>query len=101
MSVASPRVRVPLSALEELVRRALDATGAPAGWISFIEEGRERLHARCGVTFGELAPGESFVLGSPLRDPVFVRDALETRWHTHPLVVGGPRGPVLGVGAPP
>ena len=94
---ASPRVQVPLSALEELVRRALDATGAPAGWISFIEDGRERLHARCGVTFTELAADESFVLGTPLHDPVFIRDAFETRWQKHPLVAAGPRARFVAV----
>jgi diguanylate cyclase (GGDEF)-like protein/PAS domain S-box-containing protein len=97
LSAASPRVQVPLSSLEELVRRALDATGAPIGWISFIEAGAERLHARCGVTFTELHGAESFVLGSPVRDPVFVRDAMETRWHTHPLVAAGPRARFVAV----
>jgi GAF domain-containing protein len=94
---ANPRVQVPLSALEELVRRALDATGAPAGWISFIEDGRERLHARCGVTFTELEAAESFVLSTPLQDPVFIRDAFETRWQKHPLVAAGPRARFVAV----
>jgi len=97
VNAATPRVQVPLSALEELVRRALDATGAPAGWISFIEDGAECLHARCGVTFTRLSPEESFVLGTPLRDPAFIRDALETRWHKHPLVAAGPRARFVGV----
>jgi len=94
---SADRILVPLSALEELVRRALDAIGAPIAWISFIEEGRERLQARAGVTFTELAHDRSFVLGTALRDPVIVRDALETRWDTHPLVAAGPRARFVAV----
>ncbi|HET9580655.1 MAG TPA: EAL domain-containing protein [Usitatibacter sp.] len=97
MSVAADRTQVPLPALEELLRRALDATGAPVGWISFVEEGFERLHARSGVTFTELPPERSLLLSSALREPAIVRDAAETRWEAHPLVAAGPRARFVAV----
>jgi diguanylate cyclase (GGDEF)-like protein/PAS domain S-box-containing protein len=86
-----------LPALEELVRRALDATGAPIGWISFIEEGRERLRARVGVTFTELDASRSPVVCAASAAPLMLADASQTAWRTHPLVAAGPRARFLAV----
>ncbi|HET7732160.1 MAG TPA: EAL domain-containing protein [Usitatibacter sp.] len=84
--------QVPQSALEELVRRALDAARAPVAWISFLEPGCERIKARIGVTFTELAPASSFPLhGEPLTRPLFLEDASAGEWRAHPLVAAGPR----------
>jgi diguanylate cyclase (GGDEF)-like protein/PAS domain S-box-containing protein len=91
-------VQVPQSALDELLRRALDVAGFPIGWISFVDAGRELLRARVGVAFTELAPDRSLVLGLPvLSNPLFVDDAALTDWRSHPLVASGPRARFIGV----
>src|SRR6185312_155356 len=41
----------PQPALDELVRRAQEACGAPMAWLSFFDGKRERLRARSGVAF--------------------------------------------------
>ena len=63
------------AALEGLLRRALDVGGFPIGWISLLDASGERLQARVGVAFGELAAERSFALGAPLAGPRFVEDA--------------------------
>ena len=91
-------VQVPQSALEELLRRALDVAGFPIGWISFVDAGVERIRARLGVTFTELSADRSLVLGLPvLSNPLFVDDAALTDWRTHALVASGPRARFIGV----
>ena len=91
-------VQVPQSALEELLRRAVDVGGFPIAWISFIDEGRERLRARVGVSFTELPAERSFALaGGGLLRPVFIDDAGITDWRHHPLVAAGPRARFVGV----
>ena len=90
--------RVPQSALEELLRRALDVGGFPVGWISFLDAGGERLQARVGVPFRDLSPERSFALAGPrLARPLFVDDAAESDWRHHPLVVSAPRARFIGV----
>ena len=91
-------VQVPQSALEELLRRAVDVGGFPVAWISFIDGGTEVLRARAGVSFTELAAERSLALAdSSLRRPFFVDDASITAWRHHPLVAAGPRARFLGV----
>src|SRR5690349_22841476 len=91
-------VQVPQSALDELLRRALDVAGFPIGWISFVDGGMERLRARVGVAYTELAPDRSLVLGLPvLSNPLFVDDAALTDWRSHPLIAAGPRARFIGV----
>ncbi|MGZ5649595.1 MAG: hypothetical protein ACXWG8_04615, partial [Usitatibacter sp.] len=91
-------MQVPQSALEELVRRAVDVAGVPIAWLSFIDAGHEWLRARVGVAFAELPPERSFALqGAGLKRPLFVDDALETDWRNHPLVIAGPRARFIGV----
>jgi len=96
--MAAATVQVPQSALDELLRRALDVAGFPIGWISFVDGGLERLRARAGVSFTELTPERSLVLGLPvLASPLFVDDAALTDWKSHPLVASGPRARFVGV----
>ncbi len=88
----------PHSALQDLVRRAVDVAAVPVGWISFIEGRRERLEARIGVAFSELAAERSFMLqGAGLSVPTFVEDAASGEWRDHPLVTGEPRARFVGV----
>jgi diguanylate cyclase (GGDEF)-like protein/PAS domain S-box-containing protein len=90
--------QVPQSALEELLRRAAGVGGFPIAWISFVEADGERLRARLGVGFSELAPERSLVLADGgLRHALFVDDASLTEWRHHPLVASGPRARFLGV----
>jgi len=91
-------VQVPQSALEELLRRAVEVAHVPIGWISFLDAGSERLKARIGVTFTELAAESSLALGgaAPSR-PLFVDDAAAGEWRAHPLVASGPRARFVGV----
>ena len=84
-------------ALQDLVRRALDAAAVPMGWISFLEGGRERLVARIGVGFSELAAERSFILGEPMDAARFVEDASACEWRTHPLVAGEPHARFVGI----
>ncbi|HUI99668.1 MAG TPA: hypothetical protein VLY46_05490, partial [Usitatibacter sp.] len=51
-----------LAALEELVRRAQDVARFPVAWISFLDGGRERLHAARGTDLATLDAGESIAL---------------------------------------
>ncbi|HWH42120.1 MAG TPA: GAF domain-containing protein, partial [Usitatibacter sp.] len=97
MSTAAAGTQLPLAALAELVRRALDATGAPIGWISFIEDGRERLHARIGVTFTELDASHSPLLCAGSAAPLMLADASQGAWRQHPLVAAGPRARFMAV----
>src|SRR3954467_10284188 len=91
-------VQVPQSALDELLRRALDVAGFPIGWISFVDAGRELFRARVGVAFTELPPHPRLVLGRPgLSNPLFVDDAALTDWRSHSLVASGPRARFIGV----
>ena len=91
-------VQVPQSALEELLRRAIDVGGFPIAWISFIDAGCERLRARAGVSFTELSAERSLALCVvPLDRALFVDDASLTEWRHHPLVAAGPRARFLGV----
>ncbi len=91
--------RVAVAVLEDLLRRALEACKAPAGWISFLEEGVERLAAGRGVAFGELPAARSFALQGAIRNgALYVEDALaEARWRGHPLVAAGPRARMFAV----
>jgi diguanylate cyclase (GGDEF)-like protein/PAS domain S-box-containing protein len=94
----SASLQVPQSALDELLRRALDVGGFPIAWISFVDAGHERLRARAGVSFTELAADRSLVLSEGgLRRPLFVDDASITDWRHHFLVASGPRARFLGV----
>jgi diguanylate cyclase (GGDEF)-like protein/PAS domain S-box-containing protein len=97
MSAVPASAQLPLAALAELVRRALDATGAPIGWISFIEDGRERLRARIGVPFSELDPSHSPLLCAASPAPLMLADASQTAWRQHPLVAGSPRARFMAV----
>jgi diguanylate cyclase (GGDEF)-like protein/PAS domain S-box-containing protein len=91
-------VQVPQSALDELLRRAADVGGFPVAWISFVDGDRERLRARIGVSFTELAPERSLAfVGGALDRPLFVEDAAATDWRSHFLVASGPRARFLGV----
>ncbi len=91
-------MQVSQSALEELLRRAVDVAGFPIAWISFVDAGHERLHARTGVEFVELTAAQSFALADGgLRQALFVEDASLTQWRHHPLVAAGPRARFLGV----
>jgi diguanylate cyclase (GGDEF)-like protein/PAS domain S-box-containing protein len=90
-------VQVPQSALEQLVRRALEAAHAPIGWISFIEGDRERLKARIGVNFAELAGERSLALTAAPVVPLFIGDAAAGEWRAHPLVASGPRARLVCV----
>ncbi|HET6264198.1 MAG TPA: diguanylate cyclase, partial [Usitatibacter sp.] len=91
-------MQVPQSALDELLRRALDVGGFPVGWISFLDQGCERLRARAGVSFSELSPERSLALADGgLGHTLFVDDASLTEWRHHPLVAAGPRARFLGV----
>lgn len=93
-----PTVQVPQSALEELVRRAMDVAGFPIAWLSFVDASHEWLRARVGVAFTELPPERSFALqGGGLKRPLFVDDALGSDWRNHPLVIAGPRARSIGV----
>ena len=89
--------QVPQAALDELVRRAADVGGFPFAWLSFIEDGRERLRARVGVAFTELTTERSFALQERPAKRLFLEDALATRWRSHPLVVGAPNARFVGV----
>ena len=91
-------VRVPQSALEELLRRAVDVGGFPVAWISFVDAGCERLRARVGVNFSELPAERSLALAAGALDQaLFVEDASLTEWRHHPMVAAGPRARFLGV----
>ena len=83
--------QVPQSALEELLRRALDAVHAPVGWISFLDGNVERLKARVGVSFAELAGDRSLALAAAPASALFIDDAAAGPWRDHPLVAAGPR----------
>jgi diguanylate cyclase (GGDEF)-like protein/PAS domain S-box-containing protein len=91
-------VQVTQSALDDLVRRALEATHASCGWISLFEGERERLQARSGVAYLELTRERSFALASRARrQPVFVEDAFAGEWRSHLLVSGPPRARFFAV----
>jgi diguanylate cyclase (GGDEF)-like protein/PAS domain S-box-containing protein len=95
--MSSP-VQVPQSALEELLRRAVDVGGFPVAWISFVDGGCERVRARAGVSYTELTTERSLVLAEGgLKRPLFVDDASITDWRHHHLVASGPRARFLGV----
>ena len=97
MSAVPAGSHVPLAALAELVQRALDATGAPIGWISFLEDGRERLQARIGVPFTELDASHSPLLCAGTAASFALADASQGAWRQHPLVAAGPRARFIAV----
>jgi diguanylate cyclase (GGDEF)-like protein/PAS domain S-box-containing protein len=78
-------------ALDGLVRRACAVGGFPVGWISFLDDRRERLAARTGVTFAQLGRESSlaFALGIP-RSPVFVDDLAAGSLRGHALAAEEP-----------
>ncbi len=89
---------LPLPALDELVKRAREAAGAPMAWISFFDGRRERLRARSGVSFAYLAREQSFAFaGEASAEPTFVDDLAATELGTHALVAGGPHARFLGI----
>ncbi|HYC35827.1 MAG TPA: EAL domain-containing protein [Usitatibacter sp.] len=91
-------MQAPRSALEELVRRALDAAAVPVGWISLIDDRRERIEAGVGIAFVELEATRSFALNAgTLEAPLYVEDAASGTWRDHPLVRGEPRARFVGV----
>ena len=73
-------------ALENLVRRACEATGVAAAWLSLHDEGRERMLAASGVERRALAAEESFALAPSTQLPLFVEDAQHSGLQSHPLV---------------
>jgi len=88
----------PQPALDELVRRAQDACGAPMAWLSFFDGKRERLRARSGVAFAYLPREQSLAFaGEAPREPVFVEDLTLTEHATHPLVASGPQARFLAL----
>ena len=97
MNAAATLDLVPQAALDELVRRAADVAGFPIAWLSSVERERERLRARLGVDFAELAPNQSFALQERPGKTLFISDASATRWRTHPLVSGDPHARFVGV----
>ena len=93
-----PSGRIPQPALEELVRRAAEVAGFPIAWLSCVDAGRERLRARIGVAFTELAAERSFALcRGDLKHALFVEDARASAWRDHPLVDADPRARFIGV----
>jgi diguanylate cyclase (GGDEF)-like protein/PAS domain S-box-containing protein len=88
----------PLAALEELVRRAQDVARFPIAWISFLDDGGERLHAARGIGAARLEGDASLALAAgALREPLFVEDALRSPWRGHPLVAGDPHARFVAV----
>ena len=88
----------PFPALDELAKRAQDVAGFPIAWLSFFDGRREHLKARCGVNFAELPRERSFAFGfAALADAMFVEDAAQMEWRTHPIVAGGPRVRFVGI----
>jgi diguanylate cyclase (GGDEF)-like protein/PAS domain S-box-containing protein len=97
MSAVATLEQVPQAALDELVRRAADVAGFPIAWISLVDRERERLRARVGVDFSELAPERSFALQERPGKALYIGDAAATRWRGHPLVAGDPHARFVGV----
>ncbi|HXZ48557.1 MAG TPA: EAL domain-containing protein [Usitatibacter sp.] len=88
----------PLAALEDLVRRAQDVARFPVAWISFLDGARERLHARRGTALAELGAEGSIALAlAQGHGPLFVEDALRSRWRAHPLVAEDPHARFIGI----
>jgi len=88
----------PLAALEDLVRRAQDVVRFPIAWISFLDGACERVHAARGIALAELAADRSIALSlERAAEPLFVEDALRSRWRSHPLVAGEPHARCLAV----
>ncbi|HXF77534.1 MAG TPA: EAL domain-containing protein [Usitatibacter sp.] len=88
----------PQPALDELVRRAQEACGAPMAWLSFFDGKRERLRARSGVAFAYLPREQSLAFaGEARREPFFVEDLTLTEHATHPLVASGPQARFLAL----
>jgi diguanylate cyclase (GGDEF)-like protein/PAS domain S-box-containing protein len=88
----------PQPALDELVRRAQEACGAPMAWLSFFDGKRERLRARSGVAFAYLPREQSLAFaGEAPREPFFVEDLTLTDHATHPLVASGPQARFLAL----
>ena len=90
--------RTAFPALEEIVKRARDVAGFPIAWISFLEGERERLRARAGVPYAELAGEQSLARClDAAGGPLFVEDARQSALREHPLVAAGPRARFIGV----
>ena len=91
-------VQATQSALEDLVRRAIEAAGATAGWVSLFDGERERIQAKVGVPYAELTRERSFALASRnRRQAMIVEDAFAGEWRSHPLVSGAPRARFVAV----
>ncbi len=90
--------QLPFPALDELAKRARDVAGFPFAWLSFFDGQWEHLKARFGVSFAQLPREESFAFGyAAFSDAIFVDDAGQMEWRTHPLVAGGARARFVGV----
>jgi diguanylate cyclase (GGDEF)-like protein/PAS domain S-box-containing protein len=89
---------LPLPALDELVKRAMEVARFPMAWLSFFDGKRERLRARSGVSFAYLPRDQSFAFaGVAAAVPLFVDDLAASELATHPLVASGPQARFLGV----
>ena len=86
-------------ALEELVRRACEATGVAIAWLSLFDGERERMVAAAGIAPRELAHAESFAFAPGSAPPFFMEDARRSPFKAHPWV-GAARG-VRFIGAVP
>ena len=88
----------PMPALLELVRRARDVARFPVAWLSLFDGDTERLIARLGIEAERLPPGASIgVARSGCADALFIADARQTEWRSHPLVASSPRARFIGI----
>ncbi|HEX3063651.1 MAG TPA: PAS domain-containing protein, partial [Usitatibacter sp.] len=88
----------PQPALDELVRRAQEACGAPMAWLSFFDGKRERLRARSGVSFAYLPREQSLAFAGDVPcEALFVEDLTLGEHATHPLVASGPQARFLAL----
>jgi diguanylate cyclase (GGDEF)-like protein/PAS domain S-box-containing protein len=81
------------AALEDLARRACEATGVSIAWISVFSAEDERMVAACGIEHRALDETESFALAPGAALPVFIEDARRSAYSSHPWVTrpGGVR----------
>ena len=81
----------PLPALEDLVRRAQEATRFPVAWISFLDAAHEVMHVARGIALQRLEPQASLAFAlADGTEPVVIEDALRSPWRAHPMVAGPP-----------
>ncbi len=78
-------------ALEELARRACEATGVAIAWLSLFDGEREHMVATAGIAPQELAHAESFAFAPGSTPPFFIEDARRSPFKAHPWV-GAARG---------